>query len=182
MPAYTLTRVTPLAGETILSLADAKAHLRVQHDAENDLIASLRHAAVGHVERLSGVALASGTWRWSVERFTSRIELPIGPVTDVGDVTYLDAEGTEQIYADARLVNGSAYPAAGGSWPSAYERVTVEFTAGLASPSDAPELLAAAKLLLGHLYENREAVSGQTVNEVPLGVDALIQTYRKVLV
>ena len=180
--SYTLTRVTPLAGETILPLADAKAHLRVTHDSENDLIASLRDAAVGYVERVSGVALSSGTWRWSVARFTSRIELPMAPVTDVGNVTYLDAEGAEQTYADARLVNGSAYPAAGGSWPTAYDSVTVEFTAGLASANEAPELLAAAKLLLGHLFEHREAVSGQTVNEVPLGVDALIQTYRKVLV
>lgn len=179
----TLTRVTPLAGETILPIEDAKAHLRVTHSSEDTLIEALRDAAIGHVERVAGVALAEGTWRWTLRSFPSRIDLPMGPVTTVDAVTYFDADGAEQTYADARLVNGSAYPAAGGSWPTAYDSVTVEFTAGLASASDAPELLAAVQLLLGHFYINREAINiGNIVNELPLGVDALIGTYRKVLV
>lgn len=179
----TLTRVTPLDGEAVLPLDDAKLHLRVTHDEEDSLIEALRDAAVSHVERVSGVALAPGTWRWTLSRFPSRIEIPVAPVTAVDDVTYLDADGASQTYADARLVDGAVYPAAGGSWPYAYGSVTVEFAAGLASPDAAPELIAAAKLMLGHLYSNREAVQvGQSPAELPLGVAALIDTYRKVLV
>lgn len=178
----TLTRVTPLAGGTILPLADAKAHLRVTHSSEDALIEALRDAAIGHVERVAGVALASGTWRWTLRAFPSRIDLPIGPVATIDAVTYLDADGVSQIYADARLIDGQVYPAAGGSWPTSYDSVTVEFTAGLAAASDAPELLAAVMLLLGHYYIHREAASQDSVSEVPLAFDALIQTYRKVLV
>lgn len=179
----TLTRVTPLDGEAILPLADAKLHLRVTHDEEDSLIEALRDAAVSHVERVSGIALAPGDWRWTLSRFPSRIELPIAPVTAVDGVTYLDADGASQTYTDARLVDGAVYPAAGGSWPYAYDGVTVEFTAGLSDPGEAPELTAAAKLMLGHLYAHREAVQvGQTPTELPLGVQALIDTYRKVLV
>lgn len=54
------------------------------------------------------------------------------------------------------------------------------FTAGFDEPP--ADLLAAVKLMLGHLYENREAAAVQAVAEIPLGVDALIQTYRRVLV
>lgn len=179
----TLTRVTPLDGDSIIPLEDAKLHLRVTHDEEDSLIEALRDAAVGHVERVSGIALAPGDWRWTMRRFPSRVDLPIAPVTALDGVTYLDSSGDEQTYADARLVDGAVYPAAGGSWPYAYNSVTVEFTAGLASPDAAPELIAAAKLMLGHLYSNREAVQvGQSPAELPLGVAALIDTYRKVMV
>lgn len=178
----TLTRLAPIDGEAILPLTDCKAHLRVSHDSEDALIGSLRNAAIGHVERVSGVALASGQWRWALPRFTSRIELPIGPVTAVDAVTYLDADGATQTYADARLIEGQVYPASGGSWPAAYDSVAVEFTAGLEGADEAPELLAAVMLLLGHLYLHREATTADALKEVPLGVDALIGTYRKVLV
>jgi uncharacterized phiE125 gp8 family phage protein len=178
-----LTRVDALDGETILPLADAKLHLRVTHDDEDDLIASLRNAAVGHVERVSGVALAPGEWLWTMTRFPPWVDLPMQPVSALGDVTYLDSVGATQTYDDARLVGNAVYPAAEGVFPAAYAQASIAFTAGLTSPDDAPELIAAAKLLLGHLYENREAVNiGNITTELPFGVLALIDTYRKVLV
>ena len=43
-------------------------------------------------------------------------------------------------------------------------------------------LLAAMRLMLGHLYANREAVvTGVTTAELPLGVDALVRPYRLVM-
>lgn len=178
-----LARVSPLDGDSIISLADAKAHLRVTHDDEDALIGQLRDAAVGQVERVSGVALASGEWLWSMRWFPSRVDLPMGPVTALGDVTYYDSEGAPQTYADARLVGGSVYPAVNGVFPTAYDYAAVEFTAGLTSADEAPELVAAAKLLLGHYYANREAVAvGSSPVELPLGVQSLIDTYRAVMV
>lgn len=178
-----LTRVTPLDGDSIIPLADAKLHLRVTHSDEDALIGSLRDAAIGHVERVSGVALAEGDWLWTMRSFPARVDLPMAPATAVGDATYYDSDGEEQTYADARLVGQSVFPAVNGSWPTAYDYAGVEFTAGLSSPDDAPELIAAAKLILGHLYENREAVNvGNIVTEMPLGAQALIDTYRAILV
>lgn len=183
MAAYTLARISPIDGEAILPLVDAKAHLRVTHDDEDTLIGSLRDAAVGHIERVSGVALAPTQFRWTLRSFPSRVELPMSPATAIDSVAYLDADGIEQPYADARLVGGYAYPAVSGSWPTAYDYAAVTFTAGLATPADAPELTAAAKLMLGHLYRNREAVIVGTISsDLPLGVAALIDTYRRVMV
>lgn len=178
----TLTRLTPINGDAILSLADAKAHLRVLHDDEDTLISALRDAAISHVERVSGVVLASADFRWTQRSFPARVDLPISPVTALGDVEYLDADGATQVYVDARLVDASVYPAAGGYWPIAYGSASITFTAGLASADSAPELLAAVKLMLGHLYNNREAVTAENMTELPLAVDALIQTHRSVLV
>ena len=179
-----LTRVTPLDGDMILPLADAKEHLRVRSTDEDALIGSLRDAAIMHVERVSGVALAEGDWLWTLRSFPCRVDLPMGPVTALADVKYYDANGAEQTYADARLVGGAVYPAVNGSWPTAYDYASVAFTAGLASGDDAPDLLAAVKLMLTHLWENRSAVVLGTTPpaELPLGVSTLIDTYRKVMV
>ncbi len=178
----TLTRLTAIDGEAILPLTEAKAHLRVTHSDEDALIGALRDAAIAHVERVSGVALAEADFRWSTRCFPTRVDLPMRPVTDLGEVTYHDDAGEAATYTGARLVSGSVLAAVGESWPYSNGFASVEFTAGLASPDDAPDLIAAVKLMLGHLYANREAASDLTINEVPLGVRALVDTHRQVLV
>lgn len=179
----TLTRLTPIDGEAILPLVDAKAHIRVLHDEENDLIASLRNAACEYVERVSGVALAEADYIWEGDSFARMVAFPLRPVTAIGSVAYTDGDGASATYNGARIVNGAVFPAFGESWPSAYGYVAVTFSAGLASPDEAPDLIAAVKLLLGHLYTNREAVvTGTIATDLPLAVDALIQTHRRVLV
>jgi uncharacterized phiE125 gp8 family phage protein len=178
-----LTRLTALDGDAILPLADAKLHLRVTHTDEDSLIGSLRDAAIAHVERVSGVALAEADYRWTMRAFPTRVDLPMRPVTELGDVTYHDEDGTATTYADARLVENSVYASLTEGWPYANGYAAVEFTAGLTSPDDEPDLLAAVKLLLAHLYENRGAVSvGDIATELPLGVAALIGTHSAVLV
>lgn len=177
-----LTRLTPLEGETILPLADAKQHLRVLHDdvAEDALIRSLRDAAIAHVERVSGVILAEAEFIWTAPRFPACIDLPVRPVNELDGVTYYDSDGEPAEYDGARLLAGKVVPAVGGSWPSANGYAAVTFTAGLSAPE--PDLLAAVKLMLGHLWSNREAVSEKAANEMPLGVQALIDTHRQVMV
>ena len=175
----TLTRLSAIAGDTILPLASCKEHLRVTHDDEDALIAALRDAACEYVERVSGVALADADYLWEGSCFSRVSALPVRPVTAIGSIAYTDGDGVSATYTTARLVNGAVFPAFGESWPSAYGYVAITFSAGTTCP---PDLLAAVKLTLGHLYAHREAVSADSVNEVPLGVDALIQTYRRVMV
>lgn len=179
-----LTRLTPLDGDSILPLSDAKAQVRVLHTHEDALIASLRDAAIAHVERVSGVILGEAEFLWTAPRFSGCVELPVRPVRTVDAVAYYDSAGVTQAYTGARLVGGKVVPAVGGSWPSANGYAAVTFTAGVASPDAVPDLIAAVKLMLGHLYAHREAVVlGPTgVNEMPLGVQALIDTHRQVMV
>jgi uncharacterized phiE125 gp8 family phage protein len=174
----TLRRLTPLDGEAILPLADAKKHLRVLEDTHDAVIEALRDAAVGHIERLSGIALAPASFRWSLRSFPCRIELPMRPVTGLDKTLYRDSDGAEQEYADAALIDGWAHPAITGSWPETNDLAAVEFTAGLESPSEAPELITAAKLMLTHFFENRGATTAMEVVQLPLGVADLIGSYR----
>lgn len=175
-----LSRLAPIDGETILPLADAKMHLRVTHDDEEALIASLRDAACEHVERVSGVALASADYRWEGSSFAQLSVLPLRPVTALIEAQYLDADGATQTYDGARLIGGAVYPAVNETWPVASGLASITFAAGDDCP---PDLLAAVKLLLGHFYANRETVViGSISSELPMSVAALIETHRKVLV
>lgn len=174
----TLLRLTPLDGDAIIPLDDAKAQLRVRHSSEDALIGSLRDAAIGHIERVSGIALATASFRWSTRTFPERAQLPMRPVSALQGVFYRDADGAEQEYTDGALVDGWVYPAIGGDWPETYDLAAFEFTAGLTDAGEAPELIAAALLMLTHLYENRSATTAAATIELPLGVRALIDSYR----
>lgn len=178
-----LTRLTPLDGEAILSLADAKDQVKVRHTDEDVLIASLRDAAILHIERITGVALAPAEYRWTMRCFETRIDLPMRPVTEISEITYHDEDGEDATYTGWRLIEGSVLSAITDAWPYAHGYAAVTFTAGLESPDEAPDLLAAIRLMLGHLYANREAVNvGNITSELPLGVASLVQSYQMVRV
>ena len=179
-------------GDDILPLDDCKAHLRVTHDSEDTLIAALRDAAIEFVERYCGVKLgpmAGLTWRAeSLPRCVSQsISLAVRPITQVTAVEWLDGDGAEVVgdVADYRVGDsGEMRPVVGGSWPSGVGgAVVVTFDAGYAAGEVPPSLLSAVKLMLGHLYMNREAATaGVAVGEVPLGVTSLCMPFRRVMI
>ena len=179
-----LTRLDPIDGETILPIADAKAHLRFLHDDEDADIAQKRNEAIAYVERACGIPFLATRYRWSMRDFTARVELPMRPVASIDRVAYFDNLGTEIEYTEHRLIDDAAYPAAGGYWPSAYDYAAIEFTAGPAADDEGANMLAAVKLMLGHLVNNREAVATNNTipREIPLAVRSLIDQVRRVTV
>lgn len=76
--------VTAPAAEP-LSLADAKAFLRVEHGDDDAIIASLIVAARNHIEALTRCVLITQTWRLVLDRWPDggRIVPRIGPVRSV---------------------------------------------------------------------------------------------------
>ena len=79
--------------------------------------------------------------------------------------------------ARVTVKDGESYPDTIGE----ADAVKVTFTVGYgATAADVPESFKAAILLLvGHLFENREAVAtGLTVTEVPLAWKYLLNSYR----
>ena len=89
-----------LAGpaEEPVSLADAKAFLRVDDTAEDGLITTLVSAARLHVESVTGRAMIFQSWRlvldaWPAER---TITLPVAPVHELTAITAFDEEDETQ--------------------------------------------------------------------------------------
>lgn len=178
-------------GDAILSLDDCKAHLRVLSADENDLIGALRDAAIEYVERYCGVKLGPLTGlTWRAESLPSatsaHVDLALRPVTGLTSVTWQDGNGGPVVgtVGDFRVsAGGQLRPAIGKSWPSGVAgEVVVTFDAGYAANEAPNSLLSAVKLMLGHLYMNREAVvTTGMAGEIPLGVAALCAPFRQVV-
>ncbi|MDE0878921.1 MAG: phage head-tail connector protein [Sphingomonas bacterium] len=176
----------PIDGEAVMPLAQAKLHLSVDGDEQDTLIAILRDAAIEWVEAWTSKALLRRAWTATSPGFGDRIVLQRQPVWVVSAISYLDSAGAEQsIAADGwRLSAGAAVlPNAGRRWPGTLvgdDVVTVTFEAGYEEGNCPPALVAAAMLVLAHLFKNREAVVvGTITSELPFGVVSLCKDFRR---
>lgn len=180
----------PIGFEEPVSLGEAKSQCRVYHDDENGHFVRSISAARAYVENITGSVLVQ---REIIERrddFGSYIELHRRPVIeDSVEISYIDADGVSQDYEDfvAQTAREPArlYPEAGGEWPALFDYggVTVTYTAGYAAGEEPPELVQATLLLIGHWYDNREAVTvGDVSEELKLAVQSLCaQHWRPVI-
>jgi uncharacterized phiE125 gp8 family phage protein len=177
-----------------VSLAEAKAHCRVDGTAEDTLVASLAVAARMHIERSLNVALIEQGWSLYLDAWPERawVDLPLAPIASLDAVRLYDVADTPATLDDAlflldgagrrpRLVRREA-----GSWPlpgRSVNGIEIAFTAGYgATPDDVPmPLRLAIKMLVAHWYECREPVlPGDAASAVPMSVASLISPYREV--
>lgn len=191
-----LVRTTAPAVE-VVSLAEAKAHLRVLHDSEDTEIARFVRVARDHVERTLSRALVTQTFTLYMPAFPgrdrrtglSRIILPRPPLQSVTHVKYRDVDGVEQtlsassyhVLAEDEL-EGCVEKAASVTWPSTDKHpraVEVRYVAGYgAAASDVPEPIRNAVLMLAeHLYFNRGETSDGALSKNPVAAEALLAPY-----
>lgn len=185
-----------------VSLAEAKAHLRVEHDEDDAMIAAMLAAAVARLDGWSGIlgrCLIEQRWAQSFGRFAcaDRLRLPF-PNVSAAEITYFPADGSAatdfspSFWWLAETVMGSAIVlASGAAWPATADRpdaVTVTMTVGFgAAVENIPAPIRSAILLMvGDLYRNRET-TGQgsaTLGTIPMSttVEALLAPYRRGLV
>lgn len=162
-----------------VNLTLAKQHLRVTHDREDTLIEQYIASAKAMVEKRSGVLLDRREVTQRFSAFAKRLPLFWGPDPDEVLITYFDAEDEDQEIADARIVRDwIAAPAEG--WPTIATDSVIEITYEAGFDAVPADLVTAQLLLIGHWYVNREAV-GEVGPELLLGVDALIQPYRRIM-
>ena len=96
----TLFRTVEPAVEPI-TLAEAKAHLRIAHDSEDDLLSGLIRAARQEVEQATGSALIEQSWRLVLDAWPEGnvVQLKRSPVRQVLSVTVFDADGAASVLA-----------------------------------------------------------------------------------
>lgn len=174
--------VTPPA-KTPVSLDEAKDHLRIIGTAEDPYISALLGAATDAVEKMSGRQLQTATFELSVGGFPAgQILLPLPPLQSVEAISYTDPSGVEQSLTtfEVDTANRTVAPAFGEQWPAtaaATNAVRVRFIAGYADGEVPFSLRAAILLLVGGLYENREAFNAAKLHDNQ-AVALLVAPYR----
>lgn len=180
----TLTVLTP-PGEAALSLAAAKAFLRIGHDGEDGLIADLIAGARARLEEASGLALVTRALRrtfhaWPRALYRQGIALRPGPVSTLTAVRLVEAEDEASDITARFTLAGSRLclkPASTAPHIASGARVEVDFAAGFGSASDIPsDLIHALKLILLVAYRR----NGET--GLPEEAEAIIAARREVLI
>ncbi len=184
----------PLANP--ISLPKAKSWLRVEHDLEDDLVATLLEASTRHVETATGRILLARSFRQYVSPSLDRknavgnleIKLECWPVLSVDALTAYDRAGnpTSIDPAGTRL-NTVCNPAVlslslDGGLNAAANGLEIDFTCGHEASAPVPaDLERAILVLLAHWYEFRGCVDPQDQPvSMPNGFDQLVAPYRKV--
>ena len=176
-----------------VSLAEAKAHLRLDGADEDALVERLIAAARRHVEHLTGLALISQGWSAFLDRWPrdGTVRLPVAPVRAVADVLVHPEDGPPAALDPAHyVVDAASRPArvmlrGSRHGPVPGRRVNgieVVFIAGFGdAPQDVPaELVQAVLLIAAHWFENRAAVADPAeAAELPLAAASLIAAHRR---
>lgn len=157
-----------------ISLQEAKDHLRVVYDDEDDYIASLivaaRQMAEGKLNRtITQRTIEAGFSRWD------ELVLRKPPVISVESITYTDENGDEQVLEDFALrtrghVAKIAFPygAVAPALARQDEAIVVRYTAGYPVGEVPGPIIQWMKLQIGTMYQQREGVVvGVSVSAVP---------------
>lgn len=185
----TVLQVAPPAGEPV-TLAEAKAHLRLDSADEDGLVTGLIPAARSFIETETRRALIDQGWRLCLDRRPGDgiVALPKAPLIAVQGVVTYDAAGTPTTLAPADYqVDAASEPAR--IWQPEvatgrrFNGIEIDFRAGYGTePDDVPAPIRQALLMLvAHWFECREAaLAGVAVGPVALGVERLIAPFRLV--
>ncbi|WP_157014892.1 head-tail connector protein [Mesorhizobium xinjiangense] len=198
-------RVAPPA-EPVVTLAEAKAHLRVNAEGEgsllpnedDSLITGLIAAATEHLDGWAGIlgrCLVNQDWRIDLPAWPATcIALPFSDVSSV-TVNYFDQDDVEQTLSSSEYELAASATGTVVRFKKTFSRpalnddradaVQVTMTAGYGAAADVPQPIKQAILLLvGAWYENREeTVIGTIASPLPdsVAVNALITPYRRVM-
>lgn len=175
-----------------VTLAEAKAHCRIDTDDADGLLAGYLLAARQYVEKVTGRALMSQRWALTLDRCWPRVSsgcrrivVPMPPLASVFSITYVDTAGVVQTLAanqytvTKREIFGFIEQAYGVTWPTVRDQtsaITVTFDCGYGSnPGSVPEPIRAAIQLHVELLLDRDPNSRETLVNAR---DALLQGYK----
>lgn len=178
-----------------ISLAEAKTHLKVDHTDEDAYIVALVKAVTSKIENYLDRPLLNTQFQWVLDAFPcdSVLYIPKPKLVSIDSITYLASSdgnstswGSTYYNVDTISQPGRLEPAYDETWPTNVRTqnnaVTIKFTAGYGTTTtDIPEdILLGMKMLLTHVYENRQDVIVGTSYQVELtkGSEFFLHDYR----
>lgn len=178
------------APDPLLTLAEAKAHLEISDNDRDAFITSLVAAASVMLDGHDGMVGKAINTQVAVVSYrvppADHIHLPIVPVRSLQGVTYYDTSNVQQTINvnQFSLVANEDYawlePVAGFTYPALYDRHdAISFTLQCGFAETPEPIKHAARLMVGHWFENREAASEKSVKAIDWAVETLVGRYKK---
>lgn len=176
--------VTP--PEPLVDLATAKQHLREDAADEDQFIEALVAAASAWIDGPTGWlgrAVREQVLELRGNVFCCGEALPYGPVSEIVSVKYVSATGSEETVPPVayRLEADRLVRTEGHVWPALRgdaEGVRIQYKVG--SDQTPPAIAQAILLIVGSWFRTRESENiGNIVNEMPMGAEAILKTYRR---
>ncbi len=180
-----------------LTLAEARVHLRQLSDADvtanaaaspddDSWVQSSITACRQWVEEFLGVKLTDAVYRTSFDDFTDTTSLAVEGAAEIVALQYVDELNVVQTLAPTTDYTFDAWNSviyAAADWPTLSTRANpIRVDYRVIAEGEAvfrADIKTAMLLLLGHLYENREAtVVNLTASELPLGVETFLRPHR----
>lgn len=163
-------RIVDAATTYPVSLAEAKAQLRVSDTSQDLVIKGLIPAATKLVQSIVQRVYPQQTLEWVLTSWRPVLEIPVAPVLAEGvlSIKYVDwTSQTQQALDKSTYVvqtrgdSVAIFPKFGTQWPVLFafspEPIVVQFEAGYESAADVPENVKAAIMLqIRHLYSMGE--------------------------
>jgi uncharacterized phiE125 gp8 family phage protein len=182
------------AGAPVVTLDEAKAHIRATSSSDDVQITGFVAAATAYVADEAGILLGAGTFEMVLDAWCSEIAIPAKPVRDIVSVRYLDVAGVEQTVDAANYYTLSSDEGATLYLLSTFARpalraerkdaVRVRFQGGYAAGDESPNFALpphariAILMLAAAYYDNRDAVDPIDLKEMPFGVGKMIAKLR----
>jgi uncharacterized phiE125 gp8 family phage protein len=187
-----------------VTLAEVKARLNLTSTADDAKITQQITVARQFAEKVTRRSLAYKTYTLFLKRFpypTAPLHLPAPPLVTVNSINYLDDTWTSQLWpgpgAQAPLVPeyavapmqspGLIYPAQNFIYPCTARvpgAVQVSFSSGYnvaGAPTGTPPIpgpvAEAIRQLTIHMYEHPEAVTAESMKELPLALREFLRNF-----
>lgn len=172
--------------DNVVSVAELKNFLRIEHSADDTLLSHIRAAAVAYVEEYTNTAIGNNTFVGYAPNW-SPVALPVGPVTEVSAVAYLANNGgtytdlgtgfyftdTDARPARIRFVDAPTLA------DDELNRVKITWRGGYADTAVPSTIVHAIYMLAANMYEQRQPeVVGTISSATQFGVAALLAPHR----
>lgn len=177
-----------------VSLADAKTHLRVDTESDDDQILALITAAREWCENYTQRTFVHTQWTMTFDTFPWEIELPRPPVAVASGntattITYaMETGGTATLATSEYRVDRTSEPGVirtvyAGTWPSHLldrNSISVTWWGGYGEDgTKVPKVVRAAILMLvAYWYERRLAADQVAATAVPFGVSSMLDSIK----
>jgi len=176
----------------LVSLSEAKEHLRIGHNDDNDYITRLTQAAQLVCENLTGVDFTANAYNFICDNWQQTKEIPnVSGVYSITQITYKDTSGVMTLWANTNYyVAGQTQRSRialfdGKSYPELYDgiqNITIAFTT-IPTWGKTTNLNMVAKqaclITIADMYENRQSVIvGRIASKIPKTAQYLLDTMK----